>query len=148
MIFQHTWQRVLDGTKTQTRRRAKSNELLSESHSSISVWVPDTPRSKGHYRFVYQIGRTYAVQPARGKKAVARIRITDIRLEDVREISDEDVLAEGFASWADFLGLWCNMHDKQSGHEYDQAVHGAWRDYLRTRPDERYQAWALTFELA
>lgn len=49
------------------------------------------------YSFKYRLGRTYAVQPGRGKKAVGRIRITKIRRERLQEISDEDCKAEGIS---------------------------------------------------
>lgn len=51
-----------------------------------------------------------------------RVRITNIRRQDVRRISDEDVKAEGFSTPLDFLSTWCQMHGT-----------------------EHYDAWALTF---
>jgi hypothetical protein len=107
----------------------------------------------------WKVGNTYAVQPGRGKRAVAHMRITDIRREDVRDISDEDVQAEGFYSKFEFLQTWCQMHDKaawkayqtdnfadgdESGH---QSHYGGWLKWLKSRPVEHYDAWVLTFEL-
>lgn len=130
MIFAHTYQQVLDGTKTQTRRLVKPEDMaISDMPDSDGIWgVAYPPPTSSQYDRCYSvtrwhIGQTRAVQPGRGQKAVARIRITAIRREDVRQISDEDVKAEGFASRADFLRLWEQMH----GQHYD--------------------AWVLTFEL-
>ena len=53
MIFQHTWEKVLSGEKTETTR-----------------WWDGFP---------YKLGRSYAVQPGRGRKSVGRIVIDGIR---------------------------------------------------------------------
>jgi hypothetical protein len=70
------------------------------------------------------------------------IRITDIRREDVRTISEADAHAEGFTSSLEFLRVWCSMHDK-GAIKASQAG-----DYLMlgARPAALYDAWALTFE--
>ena len=73
MIFQHTVEAVLNGTKTQTRRVVKENQDLWFDEGNYVVY--ENGRAK------YRVGNTYAVQPGRCKKAVARIRITDIRQE-------------------------------------------------------------------
>lgn len=96
----------------------------------------------------WEVGHTYAVQPARNRKAVARIRITEICREDVRHIGAEDVVAEGFLSRFAFWRVWCGMHDKAALPLVNDALNGgaaskAWHE----RPDERYQAWVLSFEL-
>ena len=135
MIFQHTWQQVLDGTKTQTRRLVKPGEWVGYIGKDVL---------SGTGRTVYEVGKTYAVQPGRGQAAVGRIRITSIRQEDVRQISKADALAEGFSGPLEFLRVWCGMHDPAA---IKQA--GSAGDYLQIgdRPAERYQAWALTFEV-
>lgn len=183
MIFQHNEgvQKILAGQKTQTRRIVKPN------HHPLNYWrteIGDDLRigmagdgtnigvvqSSG--RDMWQVYNTYAVQPGRGKPAVARIRITDIRCEDVREISDPDIRAEGFLdeniaeAHLNFLAVWAGMHDKPLGFYRDEKRwqwDGTWgykgegKDQLadtvtafeafRERPAENYQAWALTFEL-
>jgi hypothetical protein len=140
MIFSKTWPLVLSGKKTQTRRVKR-------------------PLDKPYCK--YEVGKTYAVQPGRGRPALyknyddglwrhltweeqrearklpnwryllelldwqeKRIRITDIRREtDVRQISNEDVRAEGFASRDEFLATWYKLNGKQ------------------------YDAWVIEFEL-
>ena len=81
MIFQHTYQLILEGRKTQTRRIATG----------------DPPR--------WAIARTYAVQPGRGKKSVARIRVVEISKERLGDISEADVRAEGFRNKAEFIAM-------------------------------------------
>jgi hypothetical protein len=100
MIFQATLDKVLSGEKTQTRRVVKSGEDIYPENRS---W-----RGNGEYytqptevynfltnRVKYQVGKTYAIQPGRGKKAVGRIRITAIRRENLQDITEEDARAEG-----------------------------------------------------
>src|SRR5690606_33116659 len=107
MIFQHTYKQVLNGTKSQTRRIQKPWQALMRFDRSGELFVCDTRTGRPQWA----VGKTYAVQPGRGKSAIGRIRITGIREQDVREISDADVRAEGFAFKADFLNTWTQMHD-------------------------------------
>jgi hypothetical protein len=168
VIFQHTVDKVLDGTKTQTRRPVKPGQTLEVDENyypdGVYEWQP-----YGGARTVYYVGNTYAVQPGRGKPAIwwkhnndelltrpgveyrptqdcdgtdyetltrvdcrdylhehgwmpARIRITGLRREDVRTISDDDVKAEGFGSRDEFMQTWEMMH-------------------------KTYDAWVIEFEL-
>lgn len=166
MIFQHTWQSVIDGTKTQTRRIVKPGGWLTDS--GFAVMRNDKP--------LYEIGRAYAVMPARGVKGirkVADIKITGIRREDVRQISEADAIAEGFKKYRrpavdNFLMTWTEMHDPkfrahydgiQSKHEIAAYLGGEdlayiyqhaareWHRCALERPDALYQAWALTFRV-
>ena len=100
----------------------------------------------------------------------ARIRITDIRREDVRNISYEDACAEGFKHkdgvadtiYGNFLNTWCKMHDKKAVWKFDPQQVDYWintgkrrelvgfdtvKEIIASRPAERYDAWVLCFEL-
>ena len=167
MIYQHTWEKVLSGEKTNTRRIEHLGDMftfpismvvIGKDHGKILDSLPALPEYSAHhqiYRVVnngitrYQVGKTYAVQPGRGKKSVGRIEITNIRREDVRCISDEDVQAEGFQTTGDFWHTWVSMHDKSW---YETFCYANDCDYLREygfyeRPEKRYQAWVLTIKL-
>ncbi len=65
-------------------------------------WITGQP-AHGQAKDADEVGKTYAVQPGRGMNAIARIRITDLRLQMVDNISIADVEAEGFAHADDFL---------------------------------------------
>lgn len=170
MIFQHTWQAVLDGTKTQARRLAKPNEFALQQElpfGGYKVIDVHTGRlSVLKSRKVYEVGKTYAVQPGRGQKAIARIRITAISRQDVREITESQALAEGGYDPQSYLCLWASIHDKTLNARQWQTGK---RKYLfdlsriltlvieddslanilpvyNSRPAEHYQAWVLTFE--
>lgn len=66
MIFKQTWQQVLDGTKTQTRRPVKPKEY------GYHLYHPDiiqaVYRDGGYIK--WRVGKDYAVQPGRGKPAI------------------------------------------------------------------------------
>jgi hypothetical protein len=180
MLFQHTVDKVLSGEKTQTRRLIKANDKTRRDWHTLYAITKNRPLreiiqycSPGDVGRVsssdgilvewtpkFLIGKTYAVQPGRGQKAVGRIRITGIRCEDVREISAEDVRAEGFNDTFHFLWTWTQMHDKPAWNanqntdfsDGDESGWGShpemWVSWLKgTRPAERYQAWVLEFEL-
>lgn len=103
MVFQHTLEQVLSGKKTQTRRRIK----------------PDK-------KFIYRVGKVYAIQPKRGKPAVAKFEATAIRKQRLGEMTHEEALAEGFKGIADYQKLW----EKQYGS---------------FNPDE--EVWVIEFKL-
>jgi hypothetical protein len=147
MIFQHTIEAVLNGTKTQTRRVVDPGDkawLQGETHGDV-VCVYRNGRLK------WALGGEYAVQPGRGKKGLGRIRITSIRKEHVQDIMPEDACAEGieqdvcFAAYPDtpqaryqavatiaierFRALWDSI----------QPAGRRWED--------NPLVWCLTFEL-
>lgn len=186
MIFQHTWQKVLSGEKTQTRRIVKDIQTVGRIAPGTALeFMPigtswdDIVAVRQNGRDIYALSKTYAVQPARCRPAIwispdgkaqesveylwdieyetirrdkrgwmkelgwheARIQITRIRQEDVRDISNEDVRAEGYNHVRDFLHVWCGMHDPS-------IEHGTWGETkLMSRPANRYRAWVLQFKL-
>jgi len=148
MIFKdELCQRVLDGTKTQTRRLVKEGDFLVH-------WPMTCVFGEKGLRF--RVNQTYAVQPGRGKHAVGRIGIIKIRREKLQEISHEDIGAEGLTQVfpvlmntsylmtgakdknelkrilfrAEFAGLWDSIHPKGK----------RWID--------NPEVWVLEFELA
>lgn len=162
MIFQHTWEKVLSGEKTQTRRLVKLGDM--PTFISANTWRFHTDPKMGYSgvknnnRWRWHINQELAIQPGRGQKAIGRLRINYIRREDVREISVEDAKAEGFYERSDFITTWCQMHDKSLRLTWYDCFH--WRegrvwksgyeefyDYLARCPAERYQAWVIEFQL-
>lgn len=65
MIFQHTWEKVLNGTKVQTRRLVKDGEW-TPFDSSIPIQEVRTANGK----LKWYCSGTYVVQPGRGKKTI------------------------------------------------------------------------------
>lgn len=103
MIFAYTLEQVISGQKSQTRRLAKPDEVLH-----------DQSRVMKGKRVLYEVGRSYAVQPNRGKKSVARIVLTGLKKEPVSKISDADAQAEGYKTRAEFLTAWRTIHGKNA----------------------------------
>jgi hypothetical protein len=114
MIFQHTGQWVLDRSphtgepKTQTRRPAKRGDFIittpgaPHDHTIVAV--------ERNGRLLYEVGRTYAIQPGRGKHSLGRFRLLAIKHEQARGISEADARAEGFASPAAFQEIWTKLY--------------------------------------
>ena len=169
MIFQHTLDKVLSGEKTQTRRIVKPGETFEPADpicgypAGVYCWKRNFAQTA---RPVYIAGKTYAVQPGRnefahwyyngGEWVELRICVTDIRREDVREISDEDVQAEGYESHAAFWLTWCKRYDSflfKPGQLVMSKVLSAehmereMMALMKARPAAQYDAWVLTFEV-
>lgn len=90
MIFKpELIQKILSGEKTVTRR----------------------PLKAGEYECRYKVGRTYALQPGRGQRAVGRILVkaaTPGFLEELR--TTREARLEGFESVGDFLAYWARLY--------------------------------------
>lgn len=162
---------IVRGEKTQTRRPVKTGEVLRQIESPHGGYKPVGMYQNNRAKVV--VGRDYAVQPGRAKPGACwnseaqtwretgpnnraddvmqmlRIRITDIRREDVRRISLADVEAEGFYTRDKFWEVWCGFYDVPglaiiAAHKPHNVLV---RTGLLERPDELYQAWAYTFEV-
>jgi hypothetical protein len=102
-----------------------------------------------------------------------KLRVKQLRIEDVRGISLEDVKAEGFPDYLSFMRVWCGLHDK-SFHIYNDSVVGIFAEPLfegerksrkmnsrrvmhltdemfvgeiKKRPADRYKAVVIDFEV-
>jgi hypothetical protein len=154
--------KVLNEEKTQTRRPIRGVDMAIDIHGtpgaldSPDFWRLSTIKTvldeKGRVR--YEVGKAYAVCPGRGKSGQGHIVLTQIRHEDVRDISADDVHAEGFTNRLDFLKVWCGFYDKAQAKHYEGVTLDDSSDVfaslllrLMQRPFELYEAWALTFEL-
>lgn len=122
MIFKQI-DEILRGEKTQTRRNVKPNEYGAIPLNNPSTYsLPANVQTVySGTRRKWQVGRDYAVQPKRGAFGIefypaprvaqwremtpdralddryrpVRIRITEIRMENLQDISRLDALAEG-----------------------------------------------------
>jgi hypothetical protein len=137
MIFQHThaW---ITGTSPHTGQPKTQTSRLAAGYQVGPTCVTKNGRT------LWQLGGDYAVQPARGQRAVGRIRLTSIRTADVRTFTQADAQREGFANVAGFFYVWTLMHDFTV--RMQDVTEERWREVLATRPFDRYFAVVLEFE--
>lgn len=84
--------------KTHTRRLKYPHHHFAVGNQLGMKTIPDRVYerfSRYHSRLKWEVGRTYAVCPGRGKHQVARIRLLGIRDERIQDISYDDIRAEG-----------------------------------------------------
>ena len=103
-------ERILSGRKTQTRRIFGENDDFSARGGMNMAGLIRTIMPDGKKRLRWEAGRVYAVQPGRGKCAVARVGITAIRVQRLGGISEDDARAEGFPDRAAFLDYWRKLY--------------------------------------
>jgi len=81
------------GRKTKTRRPVKTNQWLAQDPEDGRLAIFE--RTVKGVRVKWKVGRTYAVQPGRGKKAWGYATLGQIRDERVKDISERDAIEEG-----------------------------------------------------
>lgn len=87
-------EKVARGEKVVTRRVVK---LVPNQHPSAQPCR-------------YVVGRSYAVQPGRGKRSIARIRIVGVDQMPLGIIGADEARREGFADAVAFARRWCDLH--------------------------------------
>lgn len=156
-LFQHTLGQLLRGEKTETSRLAlplaDGEHIVGREMIQYPSGVKSVMRGtdKG-WRIKYQVGKEYAIQPARGVASIGRYRLVDIWWQDVRQLTWDQIEAEGFPNHVQFLNVWTKMHDLPAYEIWrDYRIpHGKYKsavDFIESRPDERYQAWRMKIEV-
>jgi hypothetical protein len=112
MLFMHTIDKVLTGTKTATSRLWKDDYVFSWSdyEEPNQVVLSQKAWNEGKIRKLYYVGQVISAQPARGQKGVAKIRILALQKRDVRSYSEAEIAAEGYGSALEFYKVWYGMH--------------------------------------
>lgn len=146
MQFAHTWQQILNGQKTQTRRLIIDSQWLTGPSPDGWAIVMQTADNSRMEREVWQVGKTYAVQPGRGKAAVGRIRITAIQPERLQDITEADARAEGCLPTPSNQAIGGMLPYKSARYWFADLwneVHPKAPDNWESNPD----VWVITFEL-
>lgn len=149
MNFHETHQQVLDGTKTQTRRLVKEGEWASRYESIKSIWGQGAVYAVSTIRRLkWEVGRTYAVQPGRGKPQIRRIKLLAIRKERLQEIESYEIDKEGIP------GRLATYTDDEGFKDYDEDEHRSMFAELwdsihprGSRWEDNPLVWVLEFEL-
>ena len=99
-------EKIRRGQKTQTRRpvRGEKMRLLYPNGEVPVMGVVKNGRLK------WEVGSTRAIKPGRTARGVGYVRITNIRYETVKTISNADAIAEGFKDRDEFFGVWVDMY--------------------------------------
>ncbi len=154
-LFQHTLGQLLRGEKFETSRlalpEADGEHIIGREMIQYPSGIKSVMRgtAKG-WTIKWQVGKDYAIQPARGVKAIGKYRLVDIWLQDVRTLTAEQIAAEGFNDhWnhtarVAFFRVWTAMHDKNFAGQYERRPNEL---YLDNRPNEFYVAWRMEIKV-
>lgn len=145
MLFQHTWKYVVSGQKTQTRRLVQEGDYATVDESD-----PNRPISKvirtadaGVPKTLYEVGKTYSVQPGVAKKTVGNIRLTAIRRERLQDLSEADALKEFPVTSSE-----ANVTDAQSALNTFKETWNTMVSSSGARWENNPEVWVLEFEPA
>lgn len=128
MIFQHTYQKVLNGEKTETRRLVNEGDHLSVTTTGYTTGPGSVCIVDHREKVRWALDRPYKVQPGRTKKGVASIRFTEFSRERVQDITDEGARREGVENIETFKHLWNEVHTQEG-----------------TRWEDNPEVWILRF---
>lgn len=113
MIFQHTAPWVLEQSpntgkpKTLTSRPVRDGDYIHLRDLDGNILLV----KDGQMRIKYVAGQTYAIQPGRGKPALARFILTRIeRAEYAGRVTQAQAEAEGFATPKAFRDVWMSLY--------------------------------------
>lgn len=105
MIFQNTWEQVLNGTKTEIRqlRKVGDRPIYDIDGTIVAVATPT-----GYTR--YRVGNRYIIQPGRRQRMVGWFILQSIRFQWLPFIDDQEVQREGFPHATAFWATWTAKH--------------------------------------
>ncbi len=145
MLFVNTWKYVVSGQKTQTRKLVQEGD-----YATVDETDPHQPISKvirtadaGVPKVLYEVGKTYSVQPGLAKRTVGNIKVTAIRRERLQDLTEAEALKElpltsleegvsdAQLALKTFMGTW-NISNSKPG----------------TRWEDNPEVWVLEFEPA
>lgn len=136
-------EKVLAKLKTMTRRVEKPGDVALYDQKLVDGKVVDYIRAVvRNGRLLWEVGRTYAIQPGRGKKSLGRFLLTDIRKERLQEITPQGAKAEGVDPYI--------VYDYGANYVgYEQAFVNLWNTIhkLGERWEDDPFCWVLTMEL-
>lgn len=109
----------LAGTKTQTRRCMASIWQLGE------VPMPDETKRVAiigpHNQAIWTVGESIGIRPNANSKNAGRVRITALRVENLSDIPDADIIAEAVtpATRQGYFAVWDSINKSDGYHSED-----------------------------
>ena len=82
--------------------RPELAKLIRQGRKSQTRRLGDTCR--------YEVGKSYSVQPGRGKPGICRITILQVRSEPLGAITLKDARKEGFVTTTEFFDYWKGLY--------------------------------------
>lgn len=124
--------KMMSGEKDQTRRIVKEGDYLGYRGEGVIVSVYRNDRK------LWQVGKSYAIQPGRGKKAIGRRVLLAIRKERLQDISPDDCFKEG-------IRLPTLPHETPD--KFTEAYRALWNKiYAGETWEDNPEVWVLEFE--
>lgn len=97
-LYIRQWDKILNGTKTEHRQVAHPLEWLNKKGIVFQNLL------------IYERGHVYTVYPGKGLPRVMSALVTNIRSENLQDISDEGIASEGCVSRRHFQHVWDMEH--------------------------------------
>lgn len=124
---------IMSGVKTQTRRPVKYPVGDERIGTPMDEALPCR----------YSVGKTYAVQPGRGKPSICRIKVLSVERQALRDITQADAIAEGFGGCHSeefptdlFFDYWCRLYQISNNEIYSglKSSQQVWRiEFLKVK---------------
>jgi hypothetical protein len=110
---------ILAGKKTMTRRRLLPKQRKSDCNIKLPYQIGDVLWVKENYRKSQKIKEWKS--PLFMPKSAARIwlKVTDVRIERLQDISPADARAEGFITRSDFKIYWNSLYANKPEKQWD-----------------------------
>ena len=142
--------KIFSGLKIQARR-VKLPGQVAETDEQGNILRVYQRTSSGKLRLKWEVGRTYAVQPGRGKPSRGRILLNRIRREQVQDITVEDIQSEGIEpgdeNWfREDAAKWIYRHDDYAYYKIFKFI---WNSLNQARGygwDRNPSVWVLCFQ--
>lgn len=145
MLFEHTWKYVVSGKKTQHRRLVQPGDyaVVDEADPNRPILKVIRTADAGVPKPLFEVGKTYSVQPGLAKKTMGNIRLTAIRRERLQDLTEAESLNE-----LPVTSLEAGVSDAQWALK---TYMGSW-NVINSDPGERWEdnpeVWVLEFEPA
>lgn len=147
--FNAEMQRAIDeGRKTQTRRVVAPSSF--DANSRTYQWVPD--KFGCNHLFTDKFGNQTSMTCPFGNIGTINngVRITDIKVERLCDISQEDAQAEGVKIDDEGMECWNYLNEKFEWIVPEESFKSLWKSIYSNHPQKAWElnpwVWVIEFE--